>query len=125
MNKREFEKIIKESMNGLSLEKQEEFLKKVQSNWLPEIQEKFYKEVSKKYTKCWECGKYSLTSDFENIHEQVEHKGVIVYVDAGYGDNDEIADVTYLMRYAICPKCKHKKLLKKTFISEKNRHKCR
>ena len=63
MNKREFEKIIKESMNGLSLEKQEEFLKKIQSNWLPEIQEKFYKEASKKYTKCWECGKYSFTSD--------------------------------------------------------------
>ena len=125
MNKREFEKIITESMNGLSIEKKEEFLKKVQSIWLPEIQEKFQKEVSKKYTKCYKCGKYSLTSDFEEVHEQVEHKGVIVYVDAGYGDNDEIADVTYLMQYSICPKCKNKKILSKTFISERNRHKCK
>lgn len=125
MNKRDFEKIIKESMDGLSLEKKEEFLNKVKSKWLPEIQEKFNKNVAKKYTKCWECGKYSLTSDFKKIHEQVEHEGVLVYVDAGYGENDEVADVTYLMHYSICPKCKHKKLLSKKFVSEKNRHKCK
>ncbi|MBP3255024.1 MAG: hypothetical protein J6M60_00825 [Clostridia bacterium] len=122
MNKREFMKLINESMENLSLEQQENFLNKIRDNWLPEIKEKFYNGTLKNYTKCWNCKKYSLTKDFELVNKTEEHKGVLVYSDCGYGDNDEFADVTYLIEYKKCPKCKALEEKSRMYISEKNRH---
>ena len=122
MNKRDFEQLIRESIKDLSIEKQMEFLNKLQHNWTPDVAGKFREKICKKYAYCFECKKYSLIKDFEKIHKTEEHKGVTVYVDAGYGDDDEVADVTYLVTYSVCPKCGAEKEIKKMYLSEKNRH---
>ena len=45
------------------------------------------------------------------------------YTDAGYGDDDTVADVTYIGEWEYCPYCKHATLLHKTFVSkEKERN---
>ena len=121
MKEREFEKLILESMKDLSLEDQEKLLNNIEDKWLPKIKEKFIKKT-KKHTKCFNCGKYSLTKDFKEIYEQVENKGQVVYIDSGYGDDDEFADVTYSVCFSICPICKAKKEKSRMFLFEKNRH---
>ena len=124
MDKREFEQLIRESIKDLSIEKQMEFFNKLQYNWAPDVAGKFREKIFKKYTQCFNCKKFSLIKDFQQTYKQEEYKGVTVYTDAGYGDDDEIADVTYLVTYSICPNCGAEKEIKKMFLSEKNRH-CR
>ena len=122
MTKREFENLIFDTMSDLSLEKQEEFLNKVYSIWLPDIMKKFSKKISKKYAKCGHCGKYSFIHEFKTISKKEEFKDVIVHTDAGYGDNDQMADVTYLITYSICPKCNANTEKSRMYLSENNRH---
>ena len=71
---------------------------------------------------CSNCAKHypkeSVTSSIEEV-TKVE----IVYTDAGYGDDDEIAEVTRAVTYLHCPVC-GKKYAKGTgtYLREKNRH---
>lgn len=122
MTKREFEQLIGNCIKDLPIEKQVDFMHKLQYNWAPDVAGKFREKIFKKYTRCFECKKFSPIKDFKKTYKQEENKGVIVYTDAGYGDNDEIADVTYLVTYSVCPKCGAEKEIKKMFLSEKNRH---
>ena len=46
MTKREFEKLLKDSMSKLPLEKQEEFLNKVKNNWILDVIQNFNENVS-------------------------------------------------------------------------------
>ena len=124
MTKRQFYQLIGDSIKDLSIEKQMDFLDKLQYNWVPDVAGKRREKIYKKYQKCSTCKKFSLIKDFKKIHKQKEDKGVTVYVDAGYGDDDEIADVTYLVTYSVCPNCGAESEIKRMFLSEKNRR-CR
>ena len=70
---------------------------------------------------CNKCNQY-----FEKIHwghrtEEELHKGICVFTDAGYGDDDEYADVTYKVYYLVCPYCGARKEFSKIAIKEENR----
>ena len=122
MTKREFQKIINENLEGLSLEKQKELLHKMEYKWLPEITGKLDRKLSNNYVYCSNCKKYALKKDLKLLFKEVEFKDQVVFIDAGYGDNDEFADVTYLVNYYTCPYCKADIEKSKMYLSEKNRH---
>jgi hypothetical protein len=42
------------------------------------------------------------------------------FIDAGYGDDDMIGDVTYLMEYNECPMCKKPIRMKKEYLYTQN-----
>ena len=77
--------------------------------------------MKKSYIKCKECGKYSLKSKFKLGIEEKLVKGVCVYRDCGYGDDDQYADVTYSVLYGICPYCGGKNERDRITIKEENR----
>lgn len=72
----------------------------------------------KDYTLCSKCNEYSLNKDFEIINDLVEREE-LVYMDSGYGDDDEYGKVLYWMTYSICPKCKNKKRIKEVWMGRK------
>lgn len=115
MNFKEFEKILSPHLTVLCLEKQIELLTKIQKVWIP----KLINKKLKNYTICSKCKKYSLTKNFKSIDE-VETFTETTYTDAGYGDDDKIGEVTYLITYAICPKCGNKKEVKKMYMYTQN-----
>ena len=121
MKKRDFETFIKGILKDLPLEKQEDILKKIQHKWLPDIQKKLSNRIKKNYFKCSKCGRYSLKKRFDIIYDQELVKGVTVYSDAGYGDDDKFADVTYSVEYLVCPICKGLTEKSRYPIAESNR----
>ena len=123
MTKREFENFIKQSISELPLHRQEEILNKIQYDWAPELTTKFKEKVAKKNLKCKVCGKYSPYKEFLTVYETITDKDVIVYTDCGYGDDDEIADVTYHVSYYLCPICHKKFEQDRYWLSETNKRK--
>ena len=120
MNFKDFETTLASYLNVLSLEKQIELLTKMQKVWIPKVIDKKLKN----YTFCKECKKYSLTKKFESTTEVATFTET-TYVDAGYGENDKIGEVTYLITYSICPNCGNKKETKKSYMYTENERFCR
>ena len=121
MTKREFQKIIKDALKDLPLEKQDELLDKIHYNWMNEIHNLFNKKLRDKYYKCSKCGKYYQKSKCSSTYRTEVERGVTVYVDSGYGDDDEFADVTYNVEYVTCPFCGKEKEKSKMWLGESNR----
>lgn len=111
MNKKDFEKYINIQLKNVPLEKFEQELIKMQKVWLPQILDKRLKN----YTKCKLCGKYSKEKDFESESIEEIHTET-TYKDAGYGDDDKMGEVEYLVTYQICPICQNKELKSKYYI---------
>lgn len=96
-------------------------LHKVQEDLSKELESR-RKIFTSKYKHCSTCGKYYLRKDEKKDSVNELHRGVCVWTDCGYGDDDVFADVTYLVTYAICPLCKkHNDILSKFTINESNR----
>lgn len=55
------------------------------------------------------------------IRQEKTQKGITVQSDAGYGDGDVIADITYAVWSVECPKCKELIPHDKKQIAETNR----
>lgn len=125
MTKREFETFLKHTIADLPIHQQEKFLKRLQYKWMPEINRDFQEKISKKYLKCTYCNKYYLLTSYSIISNIELRKGILVYTDAGYGDDDKIADVTYNVSYYLCPVCGRKMEKDRYQISETNRRKMR
>lgn len=119
MNEREFKSFINQSLKGLSVDKQEEVLSKIEEKWLPEILYKFRKELSKKYTLCMKCNKHFLKSRARIESETIERIAVVAR--DSYGDNDDIADVTEKITYEVCPNCGNKIEKSRQRLKEENR----
>ena len=123
MNKRDFKKYIDENLSGMSLERQIEELQKLQNVYLPELinvrrkkQGTWISEKDKdKYIYCDKCKKYHLKTKWkERIAKEVRE--VTTYIDAGYGDDDKMGDVQYMVRYSTCPVCGEEKEMSKHYI---------
>lgn len=125
MTKRDFNSFINQNLKGLSLEKRLELLCKIQDLWLPDIKQKLDDKLDKNYTRCSKCKKYSLIKSFKYENKKEIRHGVTVYRDCGYGDDDEIADVTYSVVYAVCPICGGLTETNRYKIGESNRHRRR
>lgn len=104
MNKTEFRKIIKDSINGLDLDKQVALLNKIQREWTPSIVSDIKGKITKDYTQCSKCNRYVKTKDFKTSSEKKTNIET-TYTDAGYGDDDRIGEVERLYLYTICPLC--------------------
>lgn len=76
------------------------------------------KDLEKNSVRCTNC-----KENFK-IPKKLESKEFVrtetVYTDAGYGDDDKVADVTYIGEFATCPKCKEKVLIKKFWVRNDN-----
>ncbi|MBQ8042583.1 MAG: hypothetical protein IJ272_00340 [Clostridia bacterium] len=115
MNKKDFTRYINEQLEGLSLERQIGELQKVQKTYLPELIQARQKklgiwvppEKKQDYMFCESCRKYSLKN--KCVQEDItEVRTVTTFRDCGYGDDDKMGDVEYIVTYITCPRCGHK-----------------
>jgi len=119
MNKRHFIQFLNQELKYLTMEEKVESILKIKnSTWLDD----YLKHITKNYTLCPHCKKYSLTKKFKNMSEQEIEHNVCVHSDAGYGDNDEFATVTYRVFYEVCPKCGDKIESSRITLDISNRH---
>ena len=123
MNKKEFKDFIAENLNCMSLERQIKELQKIQNVYLPEILNAkrkkagtwVPKEEKDKYIFCNKCKKYHLKKKWkEELVKEV--RTVETYRDAGYGDDDRMGYVEYMVSYHICPVCHEKTETRKYYI---------
>lgn len=121
MNEREFKDFVKSRLRGLPLEQQEKTLQKMKLLWIEELFTEFNVKTTKGYTKCNKCGKYSKSDAFTYLVEPKKVLGETICFGVSEFDSDEIADVTYGIRYSICPKCNNKKEIERWCIREENR----
>ena len=123
MNKKDFKKYIEERLNGLSLERQIKELQKIQNVYLPELINAKKKKIGtwipskdkEKYIFCDKCRKYHLKTKWKEEYIK-EVREVYTYRDAGYGDDDRIGDVEYMVVYHTCPECGYRKETRKHYI---------
>lgn len=120
MNKKDFTQYINSRIAGLSLERQIKELLKIQNTYLPELildrQKKLGTwipaEKKQDYMLCTSCRKYSLKKTC--LKEDVtEVRTVTTFRDCGYGDDDRLGDVEYIVTYITCPRCGHKQEVSK------------
>lgn len=123
MNKKDFTVYIEKQLEGMSLDKQIKVLQKIQNEYLVSIINKKKKragtfvepEERDKYTFCDKCKKYYLTPKGK-IDLKTEIRTETTYTDAGYGDDDRVGEVEYMVRYITCPLCSHKQEESKLYL---------
>lgn len=76
-------------------------------------------EVSKGYLQCRSCNRFFKEGDL-TISNHYETRVETVFVDAGYGDDDRIADVTRLHEVIVCPHCGKEISHKSTYLYSQN-----
>lgn len=76
-------------------------------------------ESSKGYVQCANCDRFFKESDL-TVSSHYETSVEMVFVDAGYGDDDRIADVTRLHEVIICPHCGKEISHKSTYLYSRN-----
>lgn len=80
------------------------------------------KALTDKAWYCPACKKYYDKADCSK-HNRQQTSVETVYIDAGYGDDDELAEVTRMVTFIECPVCGHQEQDGKgIYLSEKNRH---
>ena len=104
MKKRDFDTFISSNLKGLSIEQQEILLIKI-SNWTLQRRKKLKERINKSYLFCDKCHKYSLKTRMKIKSRLETVKNKLIFSDAGYGDNDIYADVTYNIYDYVCPYC--------------------
>jgi len=122
MNKKEYKKLFKPLFENFPVDNDKVFdeIDRAESALL-ELRNEYRSRLYKKYYFCSKCNKYYLRNAWkEEINKEINY-GVVVYSDCGYGDNDEIADVEYNVKYKVCPKCGNKAVIGKETIREFNR----
>lgn len=93
--------------NELSAEEKLAALGRKRAELIEEIEneyEHYCTEIKSKYEECPYCKDWYLKKSFEDEVIKEEQKGILVYSDCGYGDDDRYADIECLVTYRICPK---------------------
>jgi len=120
MTKKDLENFVRSNLKDLPLEEQERILTKMCNTWIPDITKKIRDRIKKSSFKCSKCGRYSLKKNFRVEFKTETCCGVTVLSDCGYGEDDLIADVTYLITYNVCPICGGFTKTRAEDIGEKN-----
>lgn len=113
--KDKFIKEMTETLKSMPLEKREKFLNKVEYDWLSSIKAKLKKDL-KNYWFCQKCKKYIRYKDTEKVSRTEILHGVLISSDSGYGDDDILGDVEYLIHSFVCPNCGNKQDSEKKYI---------
>ena len=118
MNKREFTKIIKDSLKDVPLEKQHDVLF-TYKGYLQSVHNDLLNKLSK-LIRCNNCGKYFKDNKKTHHSKKEVSLGECVYRDCGYGDDDEFADILYEVMYTKCPFCNADNEVRRFEISRSN-----
>lgn len=121
MNRKSFERYVNEQLKELPLEQQIKDLQKMQSIWIPDLlharQQKagtwVPPEKKEEYVFCENCKTYYSKEQNKSNYER-EVRTETTFIDAGYGDDDMIGEVEYIVQYKTCPKCSRKAEVGKT-----------
>lgn len=97
------------------IEKDIEFLESLINLLKEELQ-----NLNGSYKKCPSCHQYIPRKELLTRYE-TRQKAECIHHDAGYGDDDIIADVTRRYYYEICPKCKSQVFSSSIVLSETNK----
>ena len=62
------------------------------------------KELLEQARWCPGCKRYHKKDQFTTTSKERFERNALIQVDAGYGDDDELGDVTYLEVWWVCPK---------------------
>lgn len=62
------------------------------------------KELLDQARYCPECKRYHPKEQFTTTSKERFERNALIHSDAGYGDDDELGDVTYLEVWWVCPK---------------------
>ena len=125
MNKKQYKELLKPYFEDIEPEKVGIEFDRVE-DVLKELKEEIYAKIDRKYHYCPKCQRYYLKSHWRNETGEETRYGEIVYIDAGYGDDDEVADITYHVKYKVCPMYRdHKIVISRSVISSTNRRKAR
>ncbi|MBP3255025.1 MAG: hypothetical protein J6M60_00830 [Clostridia bacterium] len=122
MNQREFKNFLMKDFKNLSIEKIEDTLDKIELKWLPEITDDLYNKFTKEHFRCDFCCRWPKIKECEEIHQTIGGKDVPVLNEEGKSEIDLVADVTFLIKYRICPFCKRPHYMSQETTSIKNRH---
>ncbi|MBR5227468.1 MAG: hypothetical protein IKV94_02405 [Clostridia bacterium] len=126
MNKKEFTTYINKQLEGKTLDQQLKILQKIQGDYIPTLIQKRMKklglwvepEKKDQYMLCNKCRKYHL---IKKCKVEIEHevRTEYTYIDAGYGDDDMLGEVEYLVRYITCPACGNKQEKSKMYLKKR------
>ena len=72
-------------------------------------------EQAKNYILCNHCNKYCLKKDCKR-QDIREVRVETTFTDCGYGDDDKMGEVEYLVTYSICPRCGGKQQTSKLYL---------
>lgn len=122
MDKKSYKKLFKSLFKKFPIDNYKVFDEIDRANYaLLEIRDEYRTRLHNKYYFCSKCNKYYLKNTWKVENARETNYGVTVYLGYGYGNDDEIADITYDIKYRACPKCGDKAVIDKTKISESNR----
>ena len=88
----------------------DEFKKRLEAEMMSILNSSFY---------CPGCKSYHNDSLVRTICRR-ETRQETTFTDAGYGDDDMIGDVTYNVKYSVCPSCGYEKEKEKIYMSTAN-----
>lgn len=107
--------LFNEDLRMMSIGTRASYIDYIQEEIIPQLKD----ELTKETTYCPHCHDYYLSSQWEKSLK-METFEETTFIDAGYGDDDMIGDVTYLMEYSECPMCKKSIRTKKEYLYTQN-----
>lgn len=117
--KNDYKSFLVSYIKNNELEDQINILNEIKNNSF-EIINEILNEKTKNKVYCKECKKYFNSNNI--FYEEKTIKDVLTSADAGYGDNDEYGDITWLFSYYMCNKCNNKIFKDKQYLYTENTH---
>lgn len=94
-----------------SIQRKRDILFNIKNELIPLL----LKELIKDKVYCKKCEEYHSMDDFTPSAE-TKIITTTTYTDAGYGDDDRVGQVEYIIYYLECPICKEKQEKERTYI---------
>lgn len=88
-------------------------------NYFLNILHKEKENILQQHYHCDQCKEYFPKNNVK-VEEKIETHYECVFTDAGYGDDDRFADVTYSYIYGICPYCGSRNFIKRIYLYSNN-----
>lgn len=113
MIKEKLKRVISKNIYGLETDIAIERLQKIKE-LTSDIVDELSEDILKDQIYCKYCKKYYPAGEFYDKAEKIRNVET-TYTDCGYGDDDMIGEVEYLVEYKVCPKS-HKNEVKRHYL---------